>query len=200
MVQKTRDLSAVNESVSKEVGGPCNKYGLPSITSRIVKKEPRRWYFEIAVIRVSDLAISHTRLVLWNWGIPRATDLLSSCGPSFEFQHNQSPWLVEPDIYHFRDVVPAKPKVLTDAVDALSKSGFLNYFGMQRFGTTAVGTHMIGLSLLRGDWDLAIDLIMRKKSGETQDAEHARSVWQQTKDAKATLELMPKRCVAERCS
>ncbi|KAG0145102.1 hypothetical protein CROQUDRAFT_108012 [Cronartium quercuum f. sp. fusiforme G11] len=97
-----------------------------------------------------------------------------------------------------RDVVPSEPEVLKDAVDALSKSGFLNYFGMQRFGTTAVGTHLIGLSLLRADWDLAIDLIMRKKLGETQDAEHARSVWEQTKDPQTTLDLMPKRCVAER--
>ncbi|KAH9814612.1 pseudouridine synthase [Melampsora americana] len=98
-----------------------------------------------------------------------------------------------------RDVNPAKPTVLREAVESLSKSGFLNYFGMQRFGTTAVGTHLIGLSLLKSDWDMAIDLIMRKKLGETQDAEHARSVWEQTKDATATLELMPRRCVAERC-
>lgn len=96
--------------------------------------------------------------------------------------------------------MPSDPDVLKDAVQALSKSGFLNYFGMQRFGTTSVGTHLIGLSLLRGDWDMALDLIMRKKVGETQDAEHARSVWLQTKDAKATLDLMPRRCVAERCS
>ncbi|EGG02373.1 uncharacterized protein MELLADRAFT_91467 [Melampsora larici-populina 98AG31] len=98
-----------------------------------------------------------------------------------------------------RDVIPAKPTVLKEAVQSLSTSGFLNYFGMQRFGTTAVGTHLIGLSLLKADWDLAIDLIMRKKLGESQDVEHARSVWEQSQDAKATLELMPRRCVAERC-
>lgn len=101
---------------------------------------------------------------------------------------------------HDSDVIPAKPTVLKEAVQSLSTSGFLNYFGMQRFGTTAIGTHLIGLSLLKSDWDLAIDLIMRKKLGETQDAEHARSVWEQSKDPKAALELMPRRCVAERCS
>lgn len=97
-----------------------------------------------------------------------------------------------------RDVIPAKPQILKEAVMTLSTHGFLNYFGMQRFGTTAVGTHIVGLSLLRGDWDLAIDLIMRKKLGESQDAELARSLWSESNDAKAALNLMPRRCVAER--
>ncbi|KAH9441108.1 hypothetical protein H4Q26_013066 [Puccinia striiformis f. sp. tritici PST-130] len=97
-----------------------------------------------------------------------------------------------------RDVTPAEPEVLKEAVKTLSTHGFLNYFGMQRFGTTSVGTHIVGLSLFKGDWDLAIDLIMRKKLGETQDSELARSLWEGKKDAKAALELMPRRCVAER--
>ncbi|OAV88384.1 hypothetical protein PTTG_08201 [Puccinia triticina 1-1 BBBD Race 1] len=98
-----------------------------------------------------------------------------------------------------RDVNPAQPEILKEAVKTLSTQGFLNYFGMQRFGTTSVGTHIVGLSLLQANWDLAIDLIMRKKLGETQDSELARSLWEDKKDAKAALDLMPRRCVAERC-
>jgi len=99
-----------------------------------------------------------------------------------------------------RDVNPTEPEVLKDAVKTLSTHGFLNYFGMQRFGTTSVGTHIVGLSLLQANWELAIDLIMRKKLGESQDSELARSLWEEKKDAKAALNLMPRRCVAERCS
>jgi len=98
-----------------------------------------------------------------------------------------------------RDVNPTEPEVLKDAVKTLSTHGFLNYFGMQRFGTTSVGTHIVGLSLLQANWELAIDLIMRKKLGESQDSELARSLWEEKKDAKAALNLMPRRCVAERC-
>ncbi|PLW53999.1 hypothetical protein PCANC_06857 [Puccinia coronata f. sp. avenae] len=98
-----------------------------------------------------------------------------------------------------RDVNPTEPEILKEAVKTLSAHGFLNYFGMQRFGTTSVGTHVVGLSLLQANWDLAIDLIMRKKLGETQDSELARSLWEEKKDAKAALNLMPRRCVAERC-
>ncbi|KAA1067621.1 hypothetical protein PGT21_011657 [Puccinia graminis f. sp. tritici] len=98
-----------------------------------------------------------------------------------------------------RDVNPTQPEILKEAVKTLSTHGFLNYFGMQRFGTTSVGTHIVGLSLLQANWDLAIDLIMRKKLGETQDSELARSLWEDKKDAKGALDLMPRRCVAERC-
>ncbi|CAH7687669.1 pseudouridine synthase [Phakopsora pachyrhizi] len=97
-----------------------------------------------------------------------------------------------------RDIFPTEPKLLKEAVDTLATRGFLNYFGMQRFGTTSVGTHLLGLSLLRGEWDLAIDLIMRHKVGDPQDVELARSVWLEKKDARSALDLMPRRCVAER--
>ncbi|MBW0499794.1 hypothetical protein O181_039509 [Austropuccinia psidii MF-1] len=97
-----------------------------------------------------------------------------------------------------RHIIPPEPEILKEAVQTLSTYGFLNYFGMQRFGTTAIGTHLVGLSLLRADWDLAIDLIMRKKPGEAQEMELARSVWEDTKDAKVALDLMPRRCIAER--
>ena len=38
------------------------------------------------------------------------------------------------------------------AVDAWAKCGFVNYFGLQRFGTGAVPTHAIGLAMLQRNW------------------------------------------------
>jgi len=46
-------------------------------------------------------------------------------------------------------------------MESLANKGFINYFGMQRFGTTVITTSSIGLALLRQDYDLAVDLIMR---------------------------------------
>ena len=40
--------------------------------------------------------------------------------------------------------VSADDTVTEEAVNALKQSGFINYFGMQRFGTAAVPTHAIG--------------------------------------------------------
>jgi len=46
------------------------------------------------------------------------------------------------------------------AVRAWAKGGFINYFGLQRFGSYSVGTHEIGRVLLKGDFKAAVDLIM----------------------------------------
>lgn len=70
---------------------------------------------------------------------------------------------------------------------------------MQRFGTSSVATHTIGLALLQSRWQDAIDLILSVRSGEHPDCTKARLVWQREKDSRKALELMPRRSVAERC-
>ena len=47
----------------------------------------------------------------------------------------------------------------------MKASGFVNYFGLQRFGTGAP-THEIGRCLLRHEWKQAIMLIMQPRNGE----------------------------------
>ncbi len=49
--------------------------------------------------------------------------------------------------------------MLTKAVQDLQQFGFINYFGVQRFGTYH-NTHIIGLAILRGDFQGAIDTIV----------------------------------------
>ena len=38
--------------------------------------------------------------------------------------------------------------------------GFLNYYGLQRFGTFSTGTHMVGMKMLQGDLEGAVDSIL----------------------------------------
>ena len=40
--------------------------------------------------------------------------------------------------------VEAEDGMIDEAVKALKQSGFINYFGMQRFGTAAAPTYAIG--------------------------------------------------------
>ncbi len=49
---------------------------------------------------------------------------------------------------------------VTVAVENLRRSGFVNYFGLQRFGTGSVPTPVIGKALLQGKWALVIDMIV----------------------------------------
>jgi len=70
---------------------------------------------------------------------------------------------------------------------------------MQRFGTSSIATHSIGLAVLKSDWDLAVSLLLRPRPGEFPEAEEARRLWLEKGDLRGAVELMPRRCVAERC-
>lgn len=45
-------------------------------------------------------------------------------------------------------------------VKSVEKHGFVNYFGMQRFGTYSVRTHLMGKTILNQDWKEVIRLIL----------------------------------------
>ena len=89
--------------------------------------------------------------------------------------------------------------VLEEAMNTIKHKGFINYYGMQRFGTASVPTHSIGLTLLRSEWQKAVDLILSKRHGEHPDVVEARKAWLDRGDLERALELMPRRVVAERC-
>ncbi|KAH6684297.1 putative Multisubstrate pseudouridine synthase 7 [Halenospora varia] len=43
--------------------------------------------------------------------------------------------------------------IVEDAVKQLQENGFLNYFGLQRFGTFGIGTDEVGKKILQGDFE-----------------------------------------------
>ncbi|KAG0288435.1 multisubstrate pseudouridine synthase 7 [Linnemannia gamsii] len=96
-----------------------------------------------------------------------------------------------------RNVQVDSVETLNRSMTSLRDKGFINYFGMQRFGTGSVGTHEVGGAILRGEWEAAVDLIMRPRLGEGPDLEKARKHWAEHKDAKEAIKLFPKRWVAE---
>ncbi|GAA5865441.1 hypothetical protein JCM8547_001245 [Rhodosporidiobolus lusitaniae] len=96
-----------------------------------------------------------------------------------------------------RDVQTPSIPTIHDSLASLRTHGFINYYGMQRFGTAPVPTHVVGLALLRGEWQLAIELIMSIREGEQQDMHLARMLWQEGKTAEAARQ-MPRRAVAEK--
>ena len=52
---------------------------------------------------------------------------------------------------------------LKTAAMGLQNIGFINYFGMQRFGKSN-DTHEVGRAILKGDYETALDIIMREKN------------------------------------
>ena len=51
-------------------------------------------------------------------------------------------------------------KVVSEAGESFQRRGFLNYYGLQRFGTYATGTHIVGQKMLQGDLKGAVDCIL----------------------------------------
>lgn len=100
------------------------------------------------------------------------------------------------------------------AVSEIARNGFINYYGLQRFGTHIIGTHELGKLMLMGDFEAVIDALLyvdsdfmaRVISGTVQetpsnrdDLNRARAIdlFKTTKDAKAALQTMPRRYSGE---
>ncbi|KAF0455062.1 tRNA pseudouridine synthase D [Gigaspora margarita] len=96
-----------------------------------------------------------------------------------------------------RNVQVESEEIINKTMNVLKEHGFINYFGMQRFGTSSVSTYEIGRALLQNNWEHAVDLILNPRDGDSKDQQQARQHWTENHDAKKALELFPKRCVAE---
>ncbi|GIY26645.1 pseudouridylate synthase 7 homolog [Caerostris darwini] len=85
------------------------------------------------------------------------------------------------------------PETIGKAIDSLSAKGFINYYGMQRFGTQCIPTHSIGRMLLHSNWEGAIDLILTPRQEDPEDLLAAKQIWIQSKDAKLALQNLKRK-------
>ncbi|KAF2469873.1 tRNA pseudouridine synthase D [Lindgomyces ingoldianus] len=106
-------------------------------------------------------------------------------------------------------------RVISKSVQDFSEKGFINYFGLQRFGSFAATTDSVGKKLLRGNFEGAIDdILVYSESAVTaydakettpailisqDDKERAKAIhiWKTTKDGNNALRILPKRFSAE---
>ncbi|KAJ2082702.1 multisubstrate pseudouridine synthase 7 [Coemansia sp. RSA 988] len=99
-----------------------------------------------------------------------------------------------------RHVHGANEKSLLPVLEGIHSTGFINYYGMQRFGTQSISSHTIGMAVLKADWKEATDLILRPRAGDRKEVDKARQEFRDTGDAKKALTLLPqKAALAETC-
>jgi len=72
---------------------------------------------------------------------------------------------------------------IADALLQLETRGFLNYFGLQRFGSGANSTHDVGFAVLRGDFQKAVRLILEPLEVPSDEADTIQDSRQQIRDA-----------------
>ncbi|KAN0025350.1 hypothetical protein ACTFIU_003611 [Dictyostelium citrinum] len=97
-----------------------------------------------------------------------------------------------------REIQGADDQLITESIETFKKTGFINYFGMQRFGTGAIPTYEIGIAMIQGNWEKAAKLILDPRDGERDDATKARKYYKETGDIKKTLTMLPRGLNAER--
>ncbi|KAF3679533.1 Pseudouridine synthase family protein isoform 3 [Capsicum annuum] len=86
-----------------------------------------------------------------------------------------------------RGVSAESEDIIKASAVALGKHGFINYFGLQRFGSSSVPTHLIGAALLRGEWKAAKNAIST-----------VREYYKESGDVDGTLRQLPRYLVAEK--
>ncbi|KAK9318874.1 pseudouridine synthase [Lipomyces orientalis] len=102
-----------------------------------------------------------------------------------------------------RDVQPATGEsdvesVVNEGLTSLIKSGFINYFGMQRFGTHSVPTHEIGINLLQKRYKEAAQLLLSVQPLVVPESIAAREQYARDPgNINAAMKLMPRYCTAE---
>ncbi|KAH8408287.1 hypothetical protein KR215_001869 [Drosophila sulfurigaster] len=72
------------------------------------------------------------------------------------------------------------------ALQSLKERGFINYYGLQRFGNSAsVPTYEIGVALLKRDYKLACELILKPRDNDVEFMRVIRESWWQNRDSAA---------------
>ncbi|XP_075130214.1 pseudouridylate synthase 7 homolog isoform X2 [Leptodactylus fuscus] len=161
----------------------------PNIFSYMGTKDKRAITVQaIAVLKITAQRLAHLNKCLMNFRLG-----------NFTYQKNPLK-LGELQGNHFTVVlrnITGTDEQVDQAMNSLRDIGFINYYGMQRFGTTAVPTYQVGRAILQNNWNEMIDLILKPRPGaEKGYLVECREEWAKTKDPDSALRKLPvKRCV-----
>ncbi|KAJ6666333.1 hypothetical protein lerEdw1_000606 [Lerista edwardsae] len=129
----------------------------PNIFSYMGTKDKRAITVqEIAVLRITAQRLAHLNKCLMNFKLGN-------------FSYKNHPLkLGELQGNHFTVVlrnITGTDDQVQQAMHSLREIGFINYYGMQRFGTTAVPTYQVGRAILQNNWNEVMDLILKPRPG-----------------------------------
>uniref|UniRef100_A0A667YMS6 Pseudouridine synthase 7 n=1 Tax=Myripristis murdjan TaxID=586833 RepID=A0A667YMS6_9TELE len=181
-------IVAYHAAGKKALAGLCQPLVKQLIASYFVKRQKPCTSSKIKVGRITAERLAHLNKCLMNFKLGN-------------FCYKNHPLkLGELQGNHFTVVIrniSGTQEQVQQAMTSLKETGFINYYGMQRFGTTAVPTHQVGRSILKNDWNEVVDLILKPRPGaEKGYLVRCREEWAKTQDPEAALKKLPiKRCV-----
>lgn len=86
--------------------------------------------------------------------------------------------------------VSATPVEAAAACEAIKASGFINYFGLQRFGKGSTGSHIMGALILRRQWKEAVDANFTERRFDRDDIAKCKKLYREGDVAEA-LKCIP---------
>ncbi|XP_049295781.1 pseudouridylate synthase 7 homolog [Anopheles funestus] len=87
--------------------------------------------------------------------------------------------------------VTASDETINGCMEEFRKKGFINYYGLQRFGNCAsVPTYKIGIELLKGNWKEACELILQPREDDHPYMMEMRSIWAKTHNPSEALKKL----------
>lgn len=110
---------------------------------------------------------------------------------------------------NLQERVKSAKETVSAAVSQFQENGYINYYGLQRFGSFANGTDQVGKKLLQEDLKGAVDMILSfhpdtlvdnattKVSSDDRARAQAIDLWQRTKDGSKATQIMPRKFSAE---
>lgn len=104
-------------------------------------------------------------------------------------------------------------ETVRSAMERVNKGGFINYFGLQRFGSFGVGTWEVGVQMLKGNWRGAVEKILDYDPALLKEAEsdddsissedrcraEACAAFLKGYELERAASLIPRRSTAESC-
>lgn len=95
-----------------------------------------------------------------------------------------------------RDIKNVPSDILNSRLNDLKYNGFINYFGLQRFGKSIESpTHLIGLAIIKSDYRKAVNYILAPRECKDPGERKARETWSLNHNVEEVLDLFPKFCV-----
>jgi len=120
---------------------------------------------KVAIFRVHSNRVAGVNKMAKGWVAsgfeykPHGLDLGDLMGNEFLLTLRDCHFNGEDGLEHGKKLELAK-RLVSQAAENFKTRGFLNYYGLQRFGTFSTGTHVVGMKILQGDLEGAVNSIL----------------------------------------
>ena len=82
--------------------------------------------------------------------------------------------------------IDSEDSIIFENCTRVKENGFINYFGLQRFGAYHIKTHEIGIEVIRENWEEAMTKVLLSAANESDQRRKAKLV-ELVKDGKMSL-------------